>query len=49
MEFRKRKARAEAPARLLPRLPGGEAGRTADQAAGIAAMVWATAAVSFLP
>ena len=42
------KARAEAP-RALPRMPGGEAGRTADQAAGIAAMVWATAAVSFLP
>ena len=32
-----------------PRMPGGKAGRTADQAAGIAAMVWATAAVSFLP
>ena len=36
-------------ARALPRMPGGKAGRTADQAAGIAAMVWATAAVSFLP
>ena len=40
------KARADRP-RL--RMPGGKAGRTADQAAGIAAMVWATAAVSFLP
>ena len=40
-----KKARADRPARM----PGGKAGRTADQAAGIAAMVWATAAVSFLP
>ena len=42
-----KKARADRP--RLPRMPGGKAGRTADQAAGIAAMVWATAAVSFLP
>ena len=47
MEFRKEKRGPTGP--RLPRMPGGKAGRTADQAAGIAAMVWATAAVSFLP
>ena len=47
MEFRKEKRGLKRP--RDPRMPGGEAGRTADQAAGIAAMVWATAAVSFLP